>query len=47
MKQAENAIANTISTPGSLSKQSTNVIDYETMSREEFLKELAKAKNGE
>lgn len=47
MKQAENAIANTISTPGSLNNQSTNVIDYVNMSREDFLKEVEKVKNGE
>ena len=46
MKQAENAIANTISTPGSLNNQSTNTIDYENMSREEFLKVVEKVKNG-
>lgn len=47
MKQAENAIANTISTPGSLNNQSTNVVDYANMSREDFLKEVERVKNGE
>ncbi len=47
MKQAENAIANAISTPGSLNNQSTNVVDYNNMSREEFLKEVERVKNGE
>ena len=47
MKQAENAIANTISTPGSLNNQSTNTVDYASMSREEFLKVVEQVKNGE
>lgn len=47
MKQAENAIANTISTPGSLNNQSTNTVDYASMSREEFLKIVEQVKNGE
>lgn len=46
MKQAENAIANTISTPGSLNGQSTNTIDYASMSRDEFLKIVEQVKNG-
>lgn len=46
MKQAENAIANTISTPGSLNNQSTNTVDYASMSREDFLKEVERIKNG-
>lgn len=47
MKQAENTIANAISTPGSLNNQSTNVIDYANMSTEDFLKVVEKVKNGE
>lgn len=46
IKQAEQTIANTISTPGSLNNQSSNTIDYASMSREEFLKEVERVKNG-
>lgn len=46
MNQARNAVANTISTPGSLNNQSVNVVDYNNMSREDFLKEVERVKNG-
>jgi len=47
IKQAEQTIANSISTPGSLNNQASNTIDYEKMSREDFLKEIERVKNGE
>lgn len=47
MKQAENAIANTISTPGSLNSQSARGVDYANMSKEEFQKVVEKVKNGD
>ena len=47
IKQAEQTIANSISTPGSLNNQSSNIVDYASMSREEFLKEVERVKNGE
>lgn len=43
---AKKTIANTISSPGSLSQSSDNTVDYSTMSREEFLKEVEKVKEG-
>ena len=47
IKQAEQTIANAISTPGSLNNYSSNTIDYASMSREEFLKEVERVKNGD
>lgn len=46
IKTAKKAIANNISSPGSLGNSSDNFIDYENMSREEFLKEVEKVKEG-
>lgn len=43
---AKKTIANSISTPGSLNQSSDNTPDYESMSREQFLKELEKVKEG-
>lgn len=44
IETAKQTIANNISSPGSLSNSSDNVIDYENMSREQFLKEVEKVK---
>lgn len=46
IKTAKKTIANSISTPGSLNQSSDNTTDYESMSREQFLKELEKVKEG-
>lgn len=46
IKTAKKTIANSISTPGSLNQSSDNTPDYESMSREQFLKELEKVKEG-
>lgn len=46
IKTAKKTIANSISTPGSLNQSSDNIPDYESMSREQFLKELEKVKEG-
>lgn len=46
IKTAKKTIANSISTPGSLNQASDNTPDYESMSREQFLKELEKVKEG-
>lgn len=46
IKTAKKTIANNISSPGSLGNSSDNFIDYENMSREEFLKEVEKVKEG-
>lgn len=46
INQAKQAIANTKATPGSLNNISDNNIDYEKMSREDFLKEVERVKNG-
>ena len=43
---AKKTIANSISSPGSLSASSENVVDYETMSKEEFEKVIQKVKEG-
>ena len=46
VKTAKKTIANNISSPGSLNNSSDNIIDYENMSREQFLKEVEKVKEG-
>lgn len=46
IKTAKKTIANSISSPGSLGNSSDNFVDYENMSREEFLKEVEKVKEG-
>lgn len=44
IETAKQTIANNISSPGSLSGGSDNFIDYDNMSREDFLKEVEKVK---
>ena len=46
INQASQTISNAISTPGSLSNQTQHTVDYNSMSTEEFLKEVEKVKNG-
>lgn len=47
IKTAKKTIANNNSSPGSLNSESSkNTVDYNSMSREEFLKEVEKAKEG-
>lgn len=46
IETAKKTIANTISSPGSLSAGAENIVDYATMSKEEFEKEVARVKNG-
>ncbi|MCI8460440.1 MAG: hypothetical protein HFE81_03510 [Bacilli bacterium] len=41
---AKQTIANSMSSPGGLNQSSDNHVDYENMSREEFLKEVEKVK---
>lgn len=47
INQAKVTIANSMATPGSLNGVSDDAIDYEKMSREDFLKEVERIKNGE
>ncbi len=46
IETAKKTIANSISSPGSLSNGSENVIDYATMPKEEFEKVVARVKDG-
>lgn len=46
IKTAKKTIANNMSSPGSLGNSSDNTVDYESMSREQFLKEVEKVKEG-
>lgn len=46
VQTAKKTIANSISTPGSLNQSSDVTTDYESMSREQFLKELERVKEG-
>lgn len=46
IETAKKTIANTISSPGSLSSDSENVVDYTTMSKEEFEKVVSRVKDG-
>jgi len=45
IETAKKTIANSVSSPGSLNNSSDNFIDYENMSREQFLKEVEKVKD--
>lgn len=47
INQAKQTIANSKATPGSLNNISDSDIDYEKMSREDFLKEVERVKNGQ
>lgn len=47
INQAKQTIANSQATPGSLNSISDTTVDYEKMSREDFLKEVERIKNGE
>lgn len=47
IETAKKTIANNISSPGSLGASADSVVDYENMSREQFLKEVEKVKDGE
>ena len=46
IETAKKTIANSISSPGSLSNGSENVVDYATMPKEEFEKVVARVKDG-
>lgn len=46
IETAKKTVANSISSPGSLNAGSENDIDYNSMSREDFLKEVNKVKSG-
>lgn len=46
IETAKKTIANIQSSPGSLNNSTDQIIDYETMSKEQFEKELEKAKEG-
>lgn len=46
IETAKKTIANSISSPGSLSNGSETVVDYATMSKEEFEKVVARVKDG-
>lgn len=46
INQAKATIANSKATPGSLNNISDDNVDYEKMSREDFLKEVERIKNG-
>lgn len=46
IETAKKTIANGISSPGSLSNSSENVVDYNSMSKEDFEKEIEKIKAG-
>lgn len=47
MKQAEQAINNASATPGNLGGQAELIVDYSTMPRDAFLKEVERVTNGE
>lgn len=46
VETAKKTIANNISSPGGLNASAETIIDYENMSREQFLKEVEKVKEG-